>query len=89
MVKDKYKIVCIEWQDSRQPASNWQLVSEMKDLEVAKCSSVGFLIHDDKKVKILAPNLADLSCEDTQAAGIIKIPTACVTKIIKLRPISS
>lgn len=77
-VKAKYKIVKIEWEDSRQPQGNWQQISYLEDTEPCKCTSVGYLVYDDKKVLILAPNIADLSGEDPQVAGTIRIPAKCV-----------
>lgn len=77
-VKSKYKIVKVEWEDSRQPQGNWQQISYLEDTEVCKCTSVGYLVYDDKKVIILAPNIAELSGEDLQVAGTIRIPARCV-----------
>lgn len=84
-IKQKHKIYQIEWDDSRQPKSTWQWLSDANETGVAKCVSVGFLIRNDKKVKSLAPNIADLVDEDAQVTGVIHIPAACVTRMIKLK----
>lgn len=83
-MKEKYKIVIVKWDDSRQPQGHWRELSSFNDLDVAKCISVGFLIRKNKKVTVLAQNIADLNEEDMQGAGIIQIPTAAITKITTL-----
>ena len=43
---------------------------------------MGFLIRDNKQIKVLAPNMADIDYPDNlQASGIIVIPAKSVTAI--------
>lgn len=50
------------------------------------CASVGWLLHDRKRVKILAPNMGGLDSEgNVQASGVMRIPSRCVRRIKKLR----
>lgn len=82
----KYPLVLVEWKDSRQPAGEWRLIAgHLEDVEVAKCQTVGFLLHSDKQVKVLAASIGDISYEDPQACGIMRIPTSCVVKMRKLK----
>ncbi|MEJ1358330.1 MAG: hypothetical protein RPU60_17425 [Candidatus Sedimenticola sp. (ex Thyasira tokunagai)] len=81
-------LVLIEWVDSAQPISQWQYLSDYRYLKPVKCVSVGFLIHDGKKVKGLAPNMGDVDRSKTiQASGTIHIPTCCIKKITKLEEV--
>ena len=75
------KLVSVEWEDSIQPASDWQWVSEYKPETIPQCVSVGYLIQDSKTQKSIAPNLA--FCEDSddvQMSGVIHIPTKAIKK---------
>jgi hypothetical protein len=64
----------IEWEDSAQPVAAWQYLSDIDLPQVVRCQSVGFLIHDGKNVKALAPNVGELGTEHAQASGVIRIP---------------
>ena len=82
---DNCPLVQIEWNDATQPLSAWQHLSDLAENKPIKCLSVGYLLQDDESVKVLAPNMGDISSElNIQASGIITIPTSCVTKISKL-----
>jgi len=79
-----YPLVLIKWEDSVQPIAAWQYLSDIHDLSIVECQSVGFLVHEDDSVKVLAPNVGDLGCENAQATGLFRIPTRCVTEISRL-----
>lgn len=79
-------LVWIEWEDSTQPQSRWQWLSDVKAPAVVKCVSVGFLIQDTDQVKTLAPNLGGIDDpESMQATGLITIPSRAVTRISPIR----
>ena len=78
-------LVKIDWEDSRQPTSNWSWLSEFKPNKVVECSSVGWLIHNGEDIKVLTPNFGDLENEkDLQISGSIEIPASCIVKITNL-----
>ena len=79
-----YPLVKIDWKDSRQPSSEWKWLEDFEPTGAVTCTSVGWLIHDDKDVKVLAQNLGDTSEENKQASGIIQIPACSVFKITPL-----
>lgn len=85
MKSGHYRLVLIEWEDSARPVSEWQLLGDVSFSEAVRCSSVGFLIHDGKDAKALAPNIAEPGTPNAQASGIIRIPTRCITKMKALR----
>lgn len=78
-------LVLVEWEDSRQPTPSWNRLSEFQAEDVCKCISIGFLIHDKKDLKVLAPNMADIESEtNLQASGMMHIPASAVTRIVCL-----
>jgi hypothetical protein len=82
-------LVLIEWEDSRQPTSEWVRLAGFKSAGICKCASVGFLIHDGVNKKVLASNMADIEDKhNIQASGIIHIPSKCVTRITRVEEIS-
>lgn len=85
MGKKKAPLVIIEWEDSAQPLPAWQHLSDLSLPGVIKCASVGWLVKDGKKVKVLAPNMGGIdSPENIQASGFMQIPTRCVVSIKRL-----
>ena len=79
----------IEWEDSRQPEPNWSLLSSFAPGDAVSCVSAGWMIHDGKDVKVLAPNMGDIGDEDVQVSGVIRIPARCILKITKINQPSS
>lgn len=86
-----FPLVLIKWVDSAQPISGWHHLSDLKDYQkVISCYSVGWLIYDDNKIKMLAPNVGDPNDDNNiQGCGVMRIPTVAVKKIIKLKPPNS
>ena len=82
---DNPPLVLIEWEDSAQPVAAWQYLDDIERQEIVQCQSVGFLIHDGKDVKALAPNVGELGTEHAQVSGVIRIPARCVTRVRRLR----
>ena len=79
----KYKLVLIEWIDSRSPTAYWQFLEDVVYPEPCKCISVGFLLKENKTHKILASHLNDLK-GDTQIMGMMTIPKCSIIKIVTL-----
>jgi len=83
-MQNNHRLVHIKWLDSRQPTPAWQFVDSTSAHTACNCVSVGFLVHEDKSVKVLAPNLADVDKEDVQASGMITIPVCSITQVTDL-----
>lgn len=78
-------LVMIEWEDSRQPTSEWRFLSSFDPETVVRCASVGWLIHDGADFKALAPNMGDVLVESSvQVSGVIRIPTRCILNMVGL-----
>lgn len=75
-------LVLVEWEDSRQPAAEWLRISDLGAWSIVQCMSVGWLLHKDKEVVVIAPNMGDINDEDAlQASGVMQIAARAVTKI--------
>ena len=85
MKKHSYQLVQIEWEDSRQPISEWRYLADYVNPSVVSCLSAGWLINDGEFVKVLAQNLGDVDDkENAQVSGVMQIPASCVKKIVRL-----
>ena len=86
MIEADAPLVLVEWEDSAQPIPCWIRLSEFEPSTVVSCVSVGWLIQNDERMKVLAPNMGEVEdAEQIQASGIIRIPTSAVTRIVRLR----
>lgn len=82
----KVSLVLLEWEDSARPSPAWQLLEDVKAPSVVICRSVGWLIGDTKRTKVLAPNMGVVDGEeDVMVSGAITIPTRAVLKTLRLR----
>lgn len=80
------KLVLIEWEDSCQPLPEWRHLSDLPAKTAIQCCSVGWLISEENRVKMLAPNMGDIQSDaNMQASGIIRIPEAAIIRIVELK----
>jgi len=80
-----HDLVLIEWEDSTQPTSNWQYLSDAPELEIVQCVSVGWVINENDRVLMLASNIGDYESGDgAQGCGFIRIPKSAITRTAKL-----
>ncbi len=78
-------LLLVEWVDSAQPLPSWRHLDDLPPLEILECVSVGWLVGQTDKVKMLAPNLGDVRSDgNRQASGFIRIPVAAITKEVRL-----
>lgn len=87
MTKRKCPLVLIEWEDSLRPQGAWQHLEDMREPPAPTlCASVGWMLHDTKRIKVLAPNMGGLEGKaNVQACGMITIPTRCIRRVTKLK----
>jgi hypothetical protein len=83
-VSKEFKLVKVEWEDSRQPIPEWQFLEGFETPDVVKCVTVGFLIRDGKKQKAICQNMGDYK-QDMQVSGVITIPSSCISNITTLK----
>ena len=70
----------VTWEDATS-LDPWTEMDEARDLETAKCTTIGYLIFKDNERVVIASNVS----EDDEAFGITCIPRGCITKIKKLK----
>lgn len=75
-----WKIVCVIWEDSRQPEPSWQIISEIDEesCNCVICLSVGFLVQESDTAIGLALSVGDIGSENAQASGIAYIPKSAI-----------
>lgn len=84
------ELVLIEWEDSAQPLTSWRYLADAPDLEIIQCVSVGWIISQNERVVMLAPNIGDYeSGEGAQGTGFIRIPQRSITRMAKLQEVTS
>lgn len=79
-----YKMVKVEWEDSRQPIPEWQFLQDLEPINPVKCITLGYLIKDDKDQKVICQNIGDYK-DDMQVSGVITIPSSCISNITNLK----
>lgn len=78
-------LVMIEWEDSAQPIPSWRFLADFEAPGTIRCVSVGWMIRDDKQMKVVAPNMGGVNTSGSlQVSGMIQIPTSCVLQITHL-----
>ncbi len=78
-------LVIVRWEDSAQPIPRWQHLSELALPDIVECATVGWLIRDDGKVKVVAQSIGGINADDNmQASGVMAIPARCVISIERL-----
>ena len=78
--KKKLPLVMVEWVDARG-SSGWEPFFEMKDLPLATCITVGFLIHADR-TRLVVGTTSQM--DGSQWAEVASIPRTWQVKITKL-----
>lgn len=73
------KLVLIEWLDSKAGTCEWEFIDSLEPLQPITCTSVGFLIEDNKTYKTIAPTIGG-----GQVLGRITIPSCSIVKVKKL-----
>lgn len=79
MADKNYKMVLIEWLDSKGVIDSWEFFEDIEPMPPVKIKSVGFLVDDHNEWRTIA-----LSVSDEQMLGRLTIPSKCITKMTVL-----
>lgn len=83
---DEMPLVMIEWEDSHSSGAWEQIGGEIEDRALV-CRSVGWLVLDGERAKVIAPHKSDQEPGvPLQASGVMTIPARSVLSITALRP---
>jgi hypothetical protein len=85
MTAKDFRLVYVEWADSYGCSSRWEDIENCSP-DVMICRSVGWLIHDDAKCKVVVPHMNEPNHPNVkrQGCGDMTIPTAAVIKVVDL-----
>jgi len=75
----------IEWEDSQLGFQGWKFIDEQPH-KLSSVISVGFLMYEDEKCKVLYPHIHE---DKTSGSGDILIPNSAILKITELSTSSS
>jgi hypothetical protein len=74
------RLVLVEWLDSYGCSPNWQPLGSVK-AEPMVCKSVGWLLHEDDRYKVIVPHISEGT---EQGCGDMTIPTAAIVSMREL-----
>ena len=75
----EFPLKIIEWVDASRVADGWVDLKDIPDAYLHKCVSVGFLISENEKAKILVPTIADIEQPDNRHTyGGMLIPKSAI-----------
>lgn len=82
----EYPLVLVEWIDASRISDGWVDMAEITEPNPHKCVSVGFLVQDNKRGKIVVPTIADIEHPDNRHVyGGMMIPAAAILSVRHLR----
>jgi len=76
----KYKLILIEWLDSKGITSQWEYLNEIKSLKPSRCFSTGFLIEETNHYKTIAQGFSA-----SQVIGRMTIPKCAIQRITEIK----
>lgn len=78
------RLVLIEWEDSHS-AGGWQQLGGTLDDRALVCRSVGWLVLDGERAKVVVPHLNEQEPGvPLQGSGVMTIPSRAVLRIVTL-----
>jgi hypothetical protein len=81
------RLVLIEWEDSHS-AGPWQALDGAIEDRALICRSVGWLVLDGSRAKVVAPHLNEHEPGvPLQGSGLMTIPARAVLRMVDLREI--
>ena len=75
------KIVLIEWVDSYSVYEQWDFLNDLKEPEIIKCKSVGFIVNETDESILIMPHI---SGDNEAGKGGICIPKIAIIKRTEL-----
>ena len=77
MRTSEMRLVLIEWLDSYGCSSDWQSLDSV-NVQTMTCKSVGWLLHEDERYKVIVPHVSDGT---NQGCGDMTIPAAAIVSL--------
>lgn len=81
-----YPLVIIEWVDASRLSNSWMDSADIPEPYLHRCVSVGFLVSENGKGKIVVPTIADVEHPDNRHTyGGMMIPKSAILSERRLR----
>ncbi|UFX45334.1 hypothetical protein HAP47_0000930 [Bradyrhizobium sp. 41S5] len=81
-----HPLVLIEWVDASRLSGGWMDYGDIPDPYLHRCISVGFLVSENAKAKIVVPTIADVEHPDNRHTfGGMMIPKSAILSERRLR----
>jgi hypothetical protein len=82
MIDKNNKLVLVEWQDSYNITTNWELISQMPKLISMICVSVGWITQETKDYILIVPHISDIKNKNSlgTGCGVMSIPKSAIVK---------
>ena len=82
---DKYKMVCVKWQDAVDFETGWHSLKQIQNSKTEPVTSLGWLVKETSKHIVLASDF----CSDGITGRAITIPKDWCAKITNLFEVSN
>lgn len=80
----EFPLVLIEWEDSHGDGA-WSDLSNGVEDRALVCRSVGWLVLDGERAKVVAPHMSEQEPGvPLQGSGIMTIPSRAVLRVLRL-----
>lgn len=79
-IQQNYRLVFIEWIDSKGITSQWEYLDEIESIKPTICYSVGFILEETEQYTTIAQSISA-----TQVLGRTTIPHCSVKKKVELK----
>jgi hypothetical protein len=84
--KPYYPLVYVEWNDSYGVSSHWEEIpKKFKPPKSIICRSVGWLVYDGNKHKVIVPHLSPVGKKKWNGCGDMAIPATAIVQLVRLR----
>lgn len=82
----EYPLVLVEWIDASRVSEGWVDIAGISDPFPHKCVSVGFLVRENNRGKMIIPTVADIEHPDNRHVyGGMMIPNTAILSVKRLR----
>jgi hypothetical protein len=81
-----YPLVMVEWEDASRLNDGWMDLAAVPDPYAHRCVTVGFLLSENERGKILVPTIGDVEhAENSHTYGGMMIPISAIIRERRLR----
>lgn len=79
-IQQNYKLVLIEWLDSKGIINQWEYLDDVESMKPTICHSIGFILEETEQYITIAQSVSD-----TQVLGRTTIPYCSIQKMVGIK----